>query len=56
VLNQSRRRVLDGEQVPIVEKLYSIFEPHTDLIKAAARCRRRSSSATRSSSPKARAA
>src|ERR1700737_3456861 len=33
VLNQSRRRVLDGEQVPAAEKLYSIFEPHTDLIK-----------------------
>src|ERR1700737_2327125 len=33
VRNQSRRRVLDGEQVPTVEKLYSIFEPHTDLIK-----------------------
>jgi len=33
VVNQSRRRVLDGEQVPTAEKLYSIFEPHTDLIK-----------------------
>src|SRR6202171_5907220 len=33
VLNQSRRRVLDGEQVATAEKLYSIFEPHTDLIK-----------------------
>ena len=33
VIDQSRRRVLDGEQVPTVEKLYSIFEPHTDLIK-----------------------
>src|SRR3982075_744254 len=31
--DQSRRRVLNGEQVPTVEKLYSIFEPHTDLIK-----------------------
>jgi len=25
--------VLNGEQVPTAEKLYSIFEPHTDLIK-----------------------
>jgi IS5 family transposase len=33
VINQSRRRVLNGEQVPTGEKLYSIFEPHTDLIK-----------------------
>ena len=33
VINQSRRRVLNGEQVPTAEKLYSIFEPHTDLIK-----------------------
>jgi transposase, IS5 family len=33
VIDQSRRRVLNGEQVPTVEKIYSIFEPHTDLIK-----------------------
>jgi transposase, IS5 family len=33
VINQARRRVLDGEQVPTSEKIYSIFEPHTDLIK-----------------------
>lgn len=33
VTDQSRRRVLNGEQVPTDEKLYSIFEPHTDLIK-----------------------
>jgi len=33
VINQARRRVLDGEQVPTAEKIYSIFEPHTDLIK-----------------------
>jgi len=32
-INQARRRVLDGEQVPNAEKIYSIFEPHTDLIK-----------------------
>jgi IS5 family transposase len=33
VIDQARRRVLDGEQVPTGEKIYSIFEPHTDLIK-----------------------
>jgi IS5 family transposase len=33
VISQARRRVLQGEQVPTEEKLYSIFEPHTDLIK-----------------------
>jgi IS5 family transposase len=33
VIDQARRRALDGEQVPTSEKIYSIFEPHTDLIK-----------------------
>jgi transposase, IS5 family len=33
VIDQTRRRVLQGEQVPAEEKVYSIFEPHTDLIK-----------------------
>lgn len=33
VINQAQRRVLEGEQVPNEEKIYSIFEPHTDLIK-----------------------
>jgi IS5 family transposase len=33
VVDQARRRVLQGEQVPATEKLYSIFEPHTELIK-----------------------
>src|SRR5258705_7706623 len=33
VIDQARRRVLDGEQVPNAEKIYSIFESHTDLIK-----------------------
>ncbi len=33
VIAQARRRVLAGEQVPAHEKLLSIFEPHTDLIK-----------------------
>src|SRR5437773_7549224 len=33
VVDQTRRRVLKGEQVPANEKIYSIFETHTDLIK-----------------------
>lgn len=33
VIAQTRRRVLAGEQVPVHEKLFSLFEPHTDLIK-----------------------
>ncbi|MGA8555597.1 MAG: ISNCY family transposase [Candidatus Acidiferrales bacterium] len=33
VIDQARRRVLQGEQVPDAEKIYSIFETHTDLIK-----------------------
>ena len=33
VIAQTRRRVLAGEQVPAHEKILSIFEPHTDLIK-----------------------
>ena len=33
VVAQAQRRVLEGETVPAGEKLYSIFEPHTDLLK-----------------------
>jgi transposase, IS5 family len=33
VMDQTRRRVVEGEQVPAEQKVYSIFEPHTDLIK-----------------------
>ena len=33
VIAQTRRRVLQGEHVPNAEKIYSIFETHTDLIK-----------------------
>ena len=33
VIDQARRRVLDGEQVPNEQKIFSIFETHTDLIK-----------------------
>src|SRR5439155_24703831 len=29
VIDQARRRALEGEQVPNAEKIYSIFEPHT---------------------------
>jgi len=32
VVDQTRRRIMDGEQVPVEEKLFSVFEPHTDLI------------------------
>jgi transposase, IS5 family len=33
VIDQARRRVLAGEQVPTDQKIYSLFESHTDLIK-----------------------
>ena len=33
VVAQARRRVIEGGSVPADQKLYSIFEPHTDLIK-----------------------
>jgi IS5 family transposase len=33
VLDQTRRRVFDGETVPASEKVVSIFEPHTDTIR-----------------------
>ena len=33
VCGTARRRVLQGEQVPNCEKLFSIFEPHTQLYK-----------------------
>jgi hypothetical protein len=32
VIGQTRRRVLKDEQVPVAEKIFSIFEPHTDCI------------------------
>jgi transposase, IS5 family len=32
VADQARRRALDGEQVPNDEKIFSIFETHTDPI------------------------
>ncbi len=33
VLDQTRRRVVQGESVPASEKLVSIFEPHTAIIR-----------------------
>jgi IS5 family transposase len=33
IVSQSRRRVLEGEPVPNDEKLFSVFEPHTELLK-----------------------
>ena len=33
VLDQARRRILDEEKVPNEEKLFSLFEPHTELLK-----------------------
>ena len=33
VIDQSERRVFGGETVPAGEKLYSLFETHTDMIK-----------------------
>jgi IS5 family transposase len=33
VMDQARRRVLLGEAVPNDEKIFSVFEPHTELLK-----------------------
>jgi transposase, IS5 family len=33
VIDQTERRVLRGESVPATEKVVSIFEPHTDIIR-----------------------
>jgi hypothetical protein len=32
VISQTRRRVLNGEKVPHQDKVFSIFETHTDII------------------------
>jgi transposase, IS5 family len=32
IIEQTRRRVIKKEQVPVDEKIFSIFEPHTDLV------------------------
>ena len=33
VIAQTRRRVFEGEKVPASEKIVSLFEPHTDIIR-----------------------
>jgi IS5 family transposase len=33
VVDQARRAQLDGEKVPAAERVFSIFEPHTELIR-----------------------
>lgn len=33
VIDQTRRRVILGQSVPAAEKIVSIFEPHTDIIR-----------------------
>lgn len=33
VIEQTRRRILQGEQVPAQEKIVSLFEEHTDIIR-----------------------
>jgi IS5 family transposase len=33
VMDQTRRRVIEGETVPASDKLVSLFEPHTDIIR-----------------------
>lgn len=33
VIEQTQRRVLQGESVPVGDKIVSLFEPHTDIIK-----------------------
>jgi len=37
VMDQTQRRVFEGETVPASEKLVSVFEPHTDIIKKGGR-------------------
>ena len=37
VVKQTKRRVFDGETVPAGEKVVSLFEPHTDIIRKGGR-------------------
>lgn len=37
VIDQAQRRVFQGERVPVSEKIFSIFETHTDMIVKGAR-------------------
>lgn len=47
VVDQTKRRVFDGETVPVAQKVVSLFEPHTDV---SSRVGARSSTGTRSCS------
>ena len=40
VVEQTKRRVFDGETVPASEKVVSLFEPHTDIIRKGGRTTR----------------
>ena len=40
VVEQAKRRVSDGETVPAAEKVVSLFEPHTDIIRKGGRATR----------------
>ncbi len=33
IIDQTVRRILQGEQVPATEKIVSLFEAHTDIIR-----------------------
>lgn len=33
ILDQTKRRIMEGEKVPNGEKIFSLFEPHTELLK-----------------------
>ena len=37
VMDQAERRVLHGETVPATEKIVSLFEPHTDIVRKGGR-------------------
>ncbi len=37
IIEQVERRVLEGQQVPAAQKLVSLFEPHTDIIRKSGR-------------------
>jgi transposase, IS5 family len=47
VVDQSERRVLKGQSVPAAEKLVSLFEPHTSIIRRGKAGKRRPSMGTR---------
>lgn len=32
IIDQAERRILKGESVPVQDKIFSLFEPHTDII------------------------